>query len=249
LPKIKYKERKLMMLGLENKVVLVTGGNRGIGAAIVALLEDFEAKVAYTYRSGPGPRGSLALQADVTDGTAMENVAAEIESKLGPIYGVVANAGINRDALFSKLTHEEWDAVIGTNLTGVYHTLQPVIPGMYDRRDGAIVFISSLVGEQGNIGQANYAAAKAGQIGLAKTIALEGARYNVRCNVVAPGFTETDMVKAIPEPVKEKILQTIPLRRFARLDEIAWATAFLLSPIAAGYITGTVLSVNGGRHT
>jgi acetoacetyl-CoA reductase/3-oxoacyl-[acyl-carrier protein] reductase len=179
----------------------------------------------------------------------MENVATEIESKLGPIYGVVANAGINRDALFSKLTHEEWDAVIGTNLTGVYHTLRPVIPGMYDRKDGAIVFISSLVGEQGNIGQANYAAAKAGQIGLAKTIALEGARYNVRCNVVAPGFTETDMIKAIPEPVKEKILQTIPLRRFARLDEIAWATAFLLSPIAAGYITGTVLSVNGGRHT
>ncbi len=237
------------MLGLENKVVLVTGGNRGIGEAIVALLEDFEAKVAYTHRSGPGARGTLPLQVDVTDVAGMEAAVAEIESKLGPIYGVVANAGINRDALFSKMLHEEWDAVLATNLTGVYNTLRPILPGMYDRREGAIVFISSVVGEQGNIGQANYAATKAAQIGLAKTLGLEGARYKVRCNVVAPGFTETDMVKSIPEPVKEKILQTIPLRRFARLDEIAWATAFLLSPLAAGYITGTVLSVNGGRHT
>jgi acetoacetyl-CoA reductase/3-oxoacyl-[acyl-carrier protein] reductase len=237
------------MLGLENKVVLVTGGNRGIGAAIVALLEDFEAKVAYTYRSGEGPRGALAIQADVDNAAAMEAAAAEVESKLGPIYGVVANAGINRDALFSRMTHEEWDAVISTNLTGIYNTLRPIIPGMFYRKDGAVVFISSVVGEQGNIGQSNYSATKAAQIGLAKTLGLEGARYNVRCNVVAPGFTETDMVKSIPDAVKEKILQTIPLRRFARLDEIAWATAFLLSPLAAGYITGTVLSVNGGRHT
>jgi acetoacetyl-CoA reductase/3-oxoacyl-[acyl-carrier protein] reductase len=237
------------MLGLENKVVLVTGGNRGIGGAIVALLENFEAKVAYTYRSGPGPRGTLALRADVTDAAGMEAVALEVESKLGPIYGIVANAGINRDSLFSRMSHEDWDSVLATNLTGVYNTLRPIIPLMYDRRDGAIIFISSVVGEQGNIGQANYAATKAAQIGLAKTLGLEGARYNVRCNVVAPGFTETDMVKSIPEPVKEKILQTIPLRRFARLDEIAWAVAFLLSPLAAGYITGTILSVNGGRHT
>ncbi|GIK41712.1 MAG: beta-ketoacyl-ACP reductase [Chloroflexota bacterium] len=237
------------MLGLEDKVVLVTGGNRGIGAAIVTLLEDFGAKVAYTYRSEPGPRGSLPLKADVTDPAAIEAAAVEIESKLGPIYGVVANAGINRDALFSKMSHEDWDAVIATNLTGVYNTLRPILPGMYERKDGAVVFISSVVGEQGNIGQSNYAATKAGQIGLAKTLALEGARFNVRCNVVAPGFTETDMVKSIPEPVKEKILQTIPLRRFARLDEIAWAVAFLLSPLAGAYITGEVLSVNGGRHT
>jgi acetoacetyl-CoA reductase/3-oxoacyl-[acyl-carrier protein] reductase len=237
------------MLGLEDRVVLVTGGNRGIGAAIVALLEDFGAKVAYTYRSGEGPRGKLALHADVGDAAGMEAVAAEIESKLGPVYGVVANAGINRDALFSKMSHDDWDAVISTNLTGVYNTLRPIIPGMYERKEGAIVFISSVVGEQGNIGQSNYAATKAAQIGLAKTLGLEGARFNVRCNVVAPGFTETDMVKSIPDPVKEKILQTIPLRRFARLDEIAWAAAFLLSPVAAAYITGTVLSVNGGRHT
>jgi acetoacetyl-CoA reductase/3-oxoacyl-[acyl-carrier protein] reductase len=243
-----FKEVK-QMLGLEGKVVLVTGGNRGIGEAIVGLLEEFEAKVAYTYRSSPGSKGALALVADVTDPASMEAVASEVEAKLGPIYGVVANAGINRDALFSKMSHDDWDEVIATNITGVYNTLRPVIPGMYERKDCAIVFISSVVGEQGNIGQGNYAATKSAQIGLAKTIALEGARFNVRCNVVAPGFTETDMVKSIPDPVKEKILQTIPLRRFARLDEIAWATAFLLSPMASGYITGTVLSVNGGRHT
>jgi acetoacetyl-CoA reductase/3-oxoacyl-[acyl-carrier protein] reductase len=120
---------------------------------------------------------------------------------------------------------------------------------MYERKEGALVFVSSVVGEQGNIGQSNYSATKAGLIGMAKTLGLEGARYGVRANVVAPGFTETDMVKSIPEPVKEKILKTIPLRRFATEEEIAWATTFLLSPSMAGYITGTVLSVNGGRHT
>jgi acetoacetyl-CoA reductase/3-oxoacyl-[acyl-carrier protein] reductase len=237
------------MLGLEDKVIFVTGGNRGIGAAIVALLEDFGANVAYTYRSEPGDKGALAIQVDVTQAAGMVAAVQEVESKLGPIYGVVANAGINRDAIFHKMNHDDWDTVIGTNLTGIYNTVRPVIPGMYERQEGAIIFISSVVGEQGNIGQANYAATKAGQIGLAKTLALEGARFNVRCNVVAPGFTETDMVKSIPDPVKEKILQTIPLRRFARLDEIAWSVAFLLSPVAAAYITGTVLSINGGRHT
>ena len=119
---------------------------------------------------------------------------------------------------------------------------------MYERGEGSLVFISSVVGEQGNIGQVNYSATKAALIGMAKTLGLEGARYGVRANVVAPGFTETDMVKSIPENVKEKILQTIPLRRFARLEEVAWGVAFMLSPVAAGYITGTTLSVNGGRH-
>lgn len=237
------------MLGLQGKVVLVTGGNHGIGAAIVALLEKLEAKVAYTYRQGPGPHGQLALKADVTDAATMEQVAAQVESELGPIYGVVANAGITRDSMFAKMTHEQWDEVIGTNLTGVYNTLRPIIPGMCERKDGAIVMISSVVGEQGNIGQTNYAATKAAHIGLAKALALEEARCNIRVNVVAPGFTETEMVKSIPEEVKEKILKTIPLRRFAQVEEIAWATTFLLSPVAGAYITGEVLSVNGGRHT
>ena len=237
------------MFGLENKVVFVTGGNRGIGAAIVALLEKLEAKVAYTYRSGPGPMGTLALRADVTDPASMEAVVEQVERQLGPIYGVVANAGITQDSLFSKMSLESWNAVIDTNLNGVFNTLRPIVPLMYERKEGALVFISSVVGEQGNVGQANYSATKAALIGLAKTLGLEGARFGVRANVVAPGFTETDMVKAIPDPVKEKILQTIPLRRFATEEEVAWGVAYLLSPVTGGYITGTTLSINGGRHT
>jgi acetoacetyl-CoA reductase len=237
------------MLGLQGKVILVTGGNRGIGAAIVSLLEDMEARVAYTYRSGPGPRGTLALEADVTNTETMKQIARRVEEELGPVYGIVANAGITGDALLSRMSPEKWHVVIDTNLNGVFNTISPIVPLMYERREGALVFISSVVGEQGNIGQANYAATKAALIGMAKTLGLEGARYGVRANVVAPGFTETDMVKAIPDEVKEKILRTIPLRRFARLEEVAWGVAFLLSPIAAAYITGTTLSINGGRHT
>jgi acetoacetyl-CoA reductase len=237
------------MFGLEGKVVLVTGGNRGIGAAIVAKLAELGAKVGYTYRSSPGPEGELPIKADVTNPTDMEGVIAQVEKELGPIYGVVANAGITQDALLSKMAYEQWANVIDTNLNGVFNTIRPVAPLMYERKNGAFVFISSVVGEQGNIGQANYSATKAGLIGMAKTLGLEGARYGVRANVVAPGFTETDMVKSIPEPVKEKILKTIPLRRFATEEEIALGAAFLLSPTLAGYITGTTLSINGGRHT
>lgn len=238
-----------MIPGLEDKVILVTGGNRGIGAAIVTMLEKAGAKVAYTYRSEPGPENALAIQADVTARDDMARVAAEIEEKLGPIYGVVANAGITNDSLFSRMSEQKWHSVIDTNLNGVYNTIRPIIPGMYERKEGSLVFISSVVGEQGNIGQSNYAATKAGLIGLAKSLGLEGARYGVRANVVCPGFTETDMVKAIPDKVKDKILETIPLRRFATLEEIAWAVSFLLSSVTSGYITGSSLSVNGGRHT
>ena len=237
------------MFNLEDKIVLVTGGNRGIGAAIVALLEEHGAKVAYTYRSGPGPKGLLGIKADVTNPTEMETVVNRVETELGPIFGVVANAGITNDALLSRMGADQWHTVIDTNLNGVFNTIRPVAPLMYERKEGAMVFISSVVGEQGNIGQANYAATKAGLIGLAKTIGLEGARYSVRANVVAPGFTETDMVKAIPDRVKEKILQTIPLRRFATEKEVAWAVLFLLSPETGGYITGTSISINGGRYT
>jgi acetoacetyl-CoA reductase/3-oxoacyl-[acyl-carrier protein] reductase len=237
------------MFGLEGKVILVTGGNRGIGAAIVSLLTDLEAQVAYTYRSEPGPKGLLPIQADVTDAVAMQAATQQIERDLGPIYGVVTNAGITDDALLSRMSSEKWRAVIDTNLNGVFNTISPIMPLLYERREGALVFISSVVGEQGNIGQANYSATKAAMIGMAKTLGLEGARYGVRANVVAPGFTETDMVKAIPDKVKEKILETIPLRRFAKLEEIAWGVVFLLSPVTGGYITGATLSINGGRRT
>lgn len=237
------------MFGLEGRIIFVTGGNRGIGASIVQILTDLGAIVAYTYRSEPGPDAALAIKADVTDPASMEAAIAQIESEIGDIYGVVLNAGITKDNLFPNISVEDWYTVIDTNLNGAFNTLRPIVPKLYERGNGSLVFISSVVGEAGNIGQSNYAASKSAVIGLAKTLGLEGSRYGVRANVVAPGFTSTDMVTSIPEKVQERILSKIPMRRFAEPDEIAWATAFLLSPIMAGYITGEILSVNGGQYT
>lgn len=237
------------MLGLEGKVIFITGGNRGIGATITEHLEEMGAKVAYTYRTTKNNNGHLAVKADVTNKEEMEKAIETTEKELGPIFGVVANAGITNDGLIAKMTDEQWSSVIDTNLNGVYHTIRPIMPLLYERQEGSVIFISSVVGEQGNVGQANYAATKAALIGLGKALSLESARHGVRVNTVAPGFTETEMVKSIPDNVKEKILKAIPLRRFATELEIAWGVSFLLSPIAAGYITGTTLSINGGQCT
>lgn len=240
----------MVSLGLEDKVIVVTGGNRGIGVEIVKLLTELGAKVAYTdIKIDAAYSEALAIEADVTDLASMKAAAAQIAEKLGPVYGVVANAGITRDNFFTKLTAEDWDAVIDVNLKGVNHTIAPFIEGMYERGSGSIVCISSISGDRGNAGQTNYAATKAAVIGLVKSLARETARYGVRANAIAPGFINTEMTKAIPEKVKEKIVAEIPCRRFGEPEDIAWAVAFLLSPVASNYISGEVLRVNGAHHT
>ena len=236
------------MLGFDDKVFFVSGGNRGLGAAIVQQLEDMGARVAYNFRSTPGENGSLPIQSDVTDPDAMADTIDRVEDELGPVYGVVCNAGITKDALASKMDDGDWESVVDVNLTGAWNTVHPALPRMYEREEGALVFISSIVGERGNIGQANYAASKGGLIALSKTLAQEGARYNVRSNVVAPGFIETDMLKPIPDKVKDKIKTQIPMRRFGTPSEIAWAVTFLLSPEMGSFITGEMVSVNGGHY-
>ncbi|MDJ0524601.1 MAG: SDR family NAD(P)-dependent oxidoreductase, partial [Microcystis sp. M53600_WE12] len=203
----------MVSLGLEEKVIVVTGGNRGIGAAIVSLLIELGAKVAYTDLATDNPQG-LGIVADVTKLESMEAAAKQIEAELGPVYGIVANAGITRDNFFAKLTPLDWDLVINVNLKGVNHTIKPFIEGMYERQAGSIVCISSISGDRGNAGQTNYAATKAAVIGLVKSLAREAARYNIRANAIAPGFINTEMTLAIPDKVRDKITAEIPCRRF-----------------------------------
>jgi acetoacetyl-CoA reductase/3-oxoacyl-[acyl-carrier protein] reductase len=240
----------MVSLGLEDKVIVVTGGNRGIGKAIVVLLLELGAKVAYTDIAIDDPDGkALGIKADVTSLESMEAAAQEITEKLGPVYGVVANAGITRDNFFTKLEPADWDAVINVNLKGVAYSIKPFIQGMYDENGGSIIAISSISGDRGNAGQANYASTKAGVIGMMKSLAREGARYNVRANAIAPGFINTEMTQQIPDKVRDKITAEIPFRRFGEPQDIAWAVAYLLSPVASAYVSGEVLRVNGAHHT
>jgi 3-oxoacyl-[acyl-carrier protein] reductase len=225
--------------------VLVTGGNRGIGLAIAASFADAGDDVAITYRTGSPPGGFLAVPCDVTDAATVEYAFAEVEQAHGPVEVLVANAGITRDTLLLRMGEDDWSSVVETNLTGSFRVAKRAARGMLRLRRGRLVFISSVVGLLGSAGQVNYAASKAGLVGLARSMARELGSRNITANVVAPGFVETDMTSQLPEDKRSEYLKAIPLNRYATADEVAWVTRWLASSEAA-YITGAVIPVDGG---
>ena len=225
--------------------VLVTGGNRGIGLAIARRLAAAGDSVTVTSRSGAEVPGLTVAQCDVRDASAVDAAFTAAEAEHGPVEVVVANAGITRDQLLALMSEDDFGAVIDTNLTGAYRVAKRAVRPMIRMRRGRIIFISSVVGLLGSGGQANYAASKAGLVGLARSLARELGTRNITVNVVAPGFVDTDMTAALADDKKAAILAGVPLRRLASADEVAAAVAFLASADAA-YITGAVLPVDGG---
>jgi len=228
-----------------SRSVLVTGGNRGIGLAIARAFEAAGDKVAITYRSGEPPAGFLAVKCDVTNQESVDAAFDEVESTNGPVEVLVANAGITKDTLVLRMSEDEWSSVIDTNLTGSFRVAKRAAKGMLRLRRGRIVFISSVVGLLGSAGQVNYAASKSGLVGMARSLARELGSRGITANVVAPGFIETDMTDELPEDLKAKYKEQIPLGRMATSDEVAASVVFLASEGAA-YITGAVVPVDGG---
>jgi len=224
---------------------LVTGGNRGIGYAIAERFIADGHRVAVTTRSGSGPEGSLTVTADVTDGASLDVAIAHVEAELGPLEVVVANAGITKDTLLLRMTDEDFEEVINTNLSGVFRVVKRSIKSMMKQRFGRIIFISSVVGLYGSPGQVNYAASKSGLVGFARSLTRELGARGITTNVVAPGFIDTDMTKALPPEQQEAYLKSIPAGRFATPAEVAAAVAWLASDEAA-YISGAVIPVDGG---
>jgi 3-oxoacyl-[acyl-carrier protein] reductase len=237
---------------LDGKVALVTGGSRGIGAAISRELARAGAKVAVNYRAGQeaadevaGEIGGLAVLADVSNAEEVTALIERVEGELGDIDAVVNNAGITRDTLIARMTDDEWETVIDTNLRGTFNTCRAVSRKMLRRRAGSIVNLSSVVGLHGNPGQANYAASKAGIIGLTKALARELGSRGVRVNAIAPGYISTELTDVLPEEARGLILQNTPLGRLGEPEDVAGAVRFLCSDEAA-FITGEVLLVDGG---
>ena len=243
---------------LQNQIALVTGASRGIGQAIAlklgkdgdtvvgtATTEEGAKNISY-YLKEAGIEG-MGLVLNVNDADQIGNVLAETRRKFGEITILVNNAGITRDDLLVRMKDEKWDEVIDTDLKSIFRLSREVLRAMMRARSGRIINISSIVGATGNIGQANYAAAKAGVLGLSKSLAREVGSRNITVNCVAPGFVDTDMTRALTEKQQRDLIQYVPLARLGRSEEIASAVAFLASP-SAGYITGATLHVNGGMY-
>ena len=227
------------------RTVLVTGGNRGVGFAIAETFLAQGHRVAVTARSGTGPTGSLTVTADVTDGESLDSAIAEVEAALGPIEVLVANAGITKDTLLLRMSDEDFEDVINTNLVGVFRVTKRCIKSMLKAKFGRIIMISSVVGLYGSPGQVNYASSKAALVGFARSLTRELGSRGITTNVVAPGFINTDMTKALPADQQQQYLSSIPAGRFAEPSEVASAVAWLASD-ESGYISGAVIPVDGG---
>ncbi|MCV3270637.1 acetoacetyl-CoA reductase [Roseobacter sinensis] len=236
-----------------SRVALVTGGSRGIGASISNALKDAGYTVAATYAGNDeaaakftDETGIKTYKWNVADYDACKEGIAGVEADLGPIEIVVANAGITRDAPFHRMTPEQWQEVIDTNLTGVFNTVHPIWPGMRERKFGRVIVISSINGQKGQFAQVNYAATKAGDLGIVKSLAQEGARAGITANAICPGYIATDMVMAVPEKVRESIIAQIPAGRLGEPEEIARCVVFLASD-DSGFINGSTISANGAQ--
>jgi acetoacetyl-CoA reductase len=237
-----------------SRVALVTGGSRGIGAAISKALKAEGCSVAATYAGNDAAAAKFTEETGIktykwnaADYEASKAGIAQVEADLGPVEIVVANAGITRDAMFHRMTPQQWREVIDTNLNGVFNMTHPLWSGMRDRKFGRVITISSINGQKGQAGQANYSASKAGDLGLTKALAAEGARAGITVNAICPGYIGTDMVRAIDEKVlNERIIPLIPVGRLGEPEEVARCVVFLASD-DAGFITGSTISANGGQ--
>ena len=227
------------------RVVLVTGGNRGIGRAIAERFVAEGYPVAVTARSGEGPEGTLTVRADVTDAASLDAAYTEVEQKLGPVGVVVANAGITKDTLLLRMTEDDFDSVVSTNLGGSFRVVKRAAKGMLRARWGRVILISSVVGLYGSAGQINYSSSKSALVGFARSLTRELGSRGITANVVAPGFIETDMTAELPVDTQADYKKSIPAARFGGAEEVAAAVVWLASDEAA-YISGAVLPVDGG---